>query len=1124
MSKYSQKINADDAKEVMVESKGKTRALSDIIETAYLHLGDLSVRRVHDYIVTPPEQFADNPIFEFLYYMSMPSYTYFCCKYLFNVNLLPIQVVTLQELYKHKFPMLVASRGYGKTFLLALYSLIRATFDQGTKVIYVGSGYRQSKLLFSAAESIYNKSPIFKHMVGCDRFQGPKHDIDQYTMYIGDSNMIAVPIGTGKSIRGLRSNITVCDEFASIPLEVYEIVVKGFSSVSSDPVDKVKRAAATEYLKARGIDIEQFAEILSLGMGNQTIIGGTSSYAFNHFYKYWRRYKDIIESHGDIRKLQEIFLGEVPEDFNYKDYAIIRVPFDSMPDAFMDTVQIAQSRALSHSTLYLMEYGCCTLPNTKVITNKGISNIQDIQVGDMVLTHKGRFRKVIKRTYREYDGEIRKIRTWGYNQPIYVTPDHPFWIDNDWVECKDVDKNLNLANLKELSGRTSIDLKEICTNYRLQNLNVVEYIFTKCPSKRLTDDEIEEIRKSPLSNKELSKKYGVIPSHIWRCKKPPITTKHKGCIPSVIPLDYNFGLIVGYYAAEGSCGAYGRLVDFSLDGHEESPLEYYIKQLSEAIEAVFGIKPKFYPSKEDNVIRVDILSRLVVELMKFICPGLAHTKIINPDVLYSNPDFLEGFIVGFWNGDGHISSWQSTTQARVVNENLIAQLKIAISYFGIGSSFLKFRHKKTTFIKGRTYNLRQLYGLNISGTNANRFKDLFYDMIPYKGTDIRLQRISSDDEKTIYKLRANKKERYGGLVFNLEVEEDNSYSLLNTTVHNCWAIDSDGWFKRSTIEKATCKHPILLPSGPVQFEAATQGHKDCKYVYGIDPASENDNFAIIVLEVHPDHRRIVYCWTVTRKKMQERLKNNTVEDKSFYNYCARKIRDLMRVFPTQHIGMDAQGGGRTGIAEALHDTTQLEQGEKLIWQYVKEGDQDPYFWEEKGKPTDGQAGEHILHLVEFANAKFTSEANHGLKRDLETKTLLFPRFDAASIGLAFEADKIAGREYDTLEDVVIEIEELKDELATVEHTQTANGRDRWDTPDTVKVGFKKARMRKDRYSALCIANMIARVAENALEPTQYNVVGGYVGQKKSDVGGALYVGPQYITQKIGSFYGMGVHR
>ena len=81
--------------------------------------------------------------------------------------------------------------------------------------------------------------------------------------------------------------------------------------------------------------------------------------------------------------------------------------------------------------------------------------------------------------------------------------------------------------------------------------------------------------------------------------------------------------------------------------------------------------------------------------------------------------------------------------------------------------------------------------------------------------------------------------------------------------------------------------------------------------------SERDNLALVILEVNPDHRRIVYCWTLNKQKLRDRIKN---EDSKigFYNYCGRKIRDLRKIFPTKHIGIDTQGGG-SQLMEVLHN-------------------------------------------------------------------------------------------------------------------------------------------------------------------------------------------------------------
>ena len=95
----------------------------------------------------------------------------------------------------------------------------------------------------------------------------------------------------------------------------------------------------------------------------------------------------------------------------------------------------------------------------------------------------------------------------------------------------------------------------------------------------------------------------------------------------------------------------------------------------------------------------------------------------------------------------------------------------------------------------------------------------------------------------------------------------------------------------------------------------------------------------------------------------------------------------------------------------------------------------------------------------------------------------------------------------------MEIEELKDELSTIVMTITTAGRERWNTPE-VKLGSgKKGRMRKDRYSALVIANMIARSIKRELPAPTYQHIGLIVGDQAKNSGGSMYKGPEW-TQNI----------
>ena len=106
-------------------------------------------------------------------------------------------------------------------------------------------------------------------------------------------------------------------------------------------------------------------------------------------------------------------------------------------------------------------------------------------------------------------------------------------------------------------------------------------------------------------------------------------------------------------------------------------------------------------------------------------------------------------------------------------------------------------------------------------------------------------------------------------------------ATIHTGIYNmeyaaCFTKDSDGFFKRSLIESCVTRedNPIILNEKPIIFDAVIQGNPNCEYVYGIDPASEKDNFSIIILELHPDHSRLVYSWTTNRSNFKEGKKQD----------------------------------------------------------------------------------------------------------------------------------------------------------------------------------------------------------------------------------------------------------
>jgi hypothetical protein len=345
----------------------------------------------------------------------------------------------------------------------------------------------------------------------------------------------------------------------------------------------------------------------------------------------------------------------------------------------------------------------------------------------------------------------------------------------------------------------------------------------------------------------------------------------------------------------------------------------------------------------------------------------------------------------------------------------------------------------------------------------------------------------------------------------------------------CFTADSTGFFRRSAIEAAvpTYNNPVLLPSGELLniFTAKIKGEINQKYIMGVDAASERDKFAIVIVEHHDDHARVAYCWTTDRKTHLKMRDGGLIKEKDFYTFCVRKIRDLMKAFNIIHIAIDAMGGGRT-ISEALHNEAHLQAGERLIWEI----NESSIFWDGQERQSDRELGLHIVELCQFANEKYTSYANHGMKHDLEQRILLFPYSDPIEIALAGKADLDAGRAFDTLDEVVAEIDELKDELQTIQRTSTPTGREHWGAPK-IKDNLSAGQLYDDRYCALLMANTASRRIR--LEPKQEvsYVAGGFASQftiqnfeeKKNE---PLYVGPSWFVEGLKNVpsYGMVVPR
>lgn len=286
----------------------------------------------------------------------------FACFNLFKwkgepLKLAPFQSVALQMMWEKTFPMVLMSRGGSKSFLLGLYSALRAILVPGTKIVIVAASFRQSKLVWDYARQIIEGSPLARECF--DRIS-PNNDMHFMSTNNGLSTIIALPLGDGERIRGIRASDILVDEMASVPEEVLNVVVRGFASVSADPIRNAEAIHNDDVLIRQGkLDPSKTKRRL----GNKIIISGTATYQFNHYFKSYKLYKSILERRfaGDSNSLNKE-LGVVKDEdstsIDWRDYGLIQLPYTALPKGFMDEKQIAQARASMPKAQFQMEYEC----------------------------------------------------------------------------------------------------------------------------------------------------------------------------------------------------------------------------------------------------------------------------------------------------------------------------------------------------------------------------------------------------------------------------------------------------------------------------------------------------------------------------------------------------------------------------------------------------------------------------------------------------------------------------------------------------------------------------------------------------------------------------------------------
>ena len=363
----------------------------------------------------------------------------------------------------------------------------------------------------------------------------------------------------------------------------------------------------------------------------------------------------------------------------------------------------------------------CFIAGTQTLTNNGYKNIEDVELTDKLLTHTGKFQNILNLQRKQYSVELFDIKIKYHPEIISSTEEHPFYV----CEKKNKWDSLN----------------------RQYNI-----FFTEPKWKKANELTMNDYFGMVINNNEIIPEF-TFEKTINQHKKEQIYIKLDN-------LDYWFvmGYLIGDGWIEETNKKDGRCMYKIRNNKDE-------KEVFERINRVLPITDKKCDSG-DKCKKFGCCNFIWYNIFKQF-GKYAYGKLIPEWVQDAPKEFIQEFINGYVKADGCINN-NNILQITTVSSNLAYGLQRLYLKLGHIFSINKCIRPKTTIIEDITVNQRDTYCirgvLQKKNIGSSFIKNNYVWFAPFK----------------IIKRNTNET-----TVYNFEVENDNSYIIKNTIVHNC---------------------------------------------------------------------------------------------------------------------------------------------------------------------------------------------------------------------------------------------------------------------------------------------------------------------------------------------------
>lgn len=314
----------------------------------------------------------------------------------------------------------------------------------------------------------------------------------------------------------------------------------------------------------------------------------------------------------------------------------------------------------------------------------------------------------------------------------------------------------------------------------------------------------------------------------WKSSKKQYKEKY------YIPVNEHLMTIIGYYLAEGHISKNGYQVRFSFGKTD--------KEFGFANEVVYSSISLGYISrlKRDKYgWQVTINSVILAKFLEQFGKGAKNKQI--PLWVKKLPNIKLGILFdSYVNGDGYERHGNRFEMASV-SIQLIYDLKQVAMKLGYITSLYMLKQSGKGEICGRIVNVNDVYYLSCGKEEKSIIKR---------------------DEKYQYgKIQKLERKKYDGIVYNFEVEGDNSYCTMNHILHNCLR---KAWFQHTVGDKELdTETKITFWIGHKLHELALGEENELKLMKKDRPVGTLDD--LIKLDYHDEEIIIIVDKKTTRQ-------------------------------------------------------------------------------------------------------------------------------------------------------------------------------------------------------------------------------------------------------------------